>query len=62
MLFSFEFPQFHRVILYDRLILAYPFKRSSIYREARVDIPPLVRANVWAAILGVEVRFKYPLF
>jgi len=46
--------QFHRVILYDRLILAYPFKRSSIYREARVDIPPLVRANVWAAILGVE--------
>lgn len=46
--------QFHRIILYDRLLIAYPFKRAHIWREARVDIPPLVRANVWAALLEVE--------
>ncbi|XP_035829276.1 TBC domain-containing protein kinase-like protein [Aplysia californica] len=46
--------QFHRIILYERLLAAYPFKRPCIWREARVDIPPLVRANVWAAILEVE--------
>ncbi|XP_059151921.1 TBC domain-containing protein kinase-like protein [Physella acuta] len=46
--------QFHRIILYARLLSAYPFKRPHIWREARVDIPPLVRANVWAALLEVE--------
>ncbi|KAI8798608.1 TBC domain-containing protein kinase protein [Biomphalaria glabrata] len=46
--------QFHRIILFERLLNAYPFKRPYIWREARVDIPPLVRAHVWAAILEVE--------
>ncbi|CAG5132571.1 unnamed protein product, partial [Candidula unifasciata] len=46
--------QFHRIILYERLLTAYPFKRPYIWREARIDIPPLVRAYVWAALLEVE--------
>ncbi|KAI0219641.1 TBC domain-containing protein kinase-like protein [Lamellibrachia satsuma] len=46
--------QFHRLILYARLITAYPYKRAHIWKEARVDIPPLVRAQVWAALLEVE--------
>lgn len=46
--------QFHRVILYERLLKAYPYKRAHIWKEARVDIPPLVRAHVWAALLEVE--------
>ncbi|KAL5012862.1 hypothetical protein ScPMuIL_011413 [Solemya velum] len=46
--------QFHRIILYDRLLKAYPYKRAHIWKEARVDIPPLYRAYVWAALLEVE--------
>ncbi|XP_056010659.1 TBC domain-containing protein kinase-like protein [Ostrea edulis] len=46
--------QFHRIILYERLIKGYPYKKNHIWKEARVDIPPLVRANVWAALLEVE--------
>ena len=33
---------------------AYPYKRAHIWKEARVDIPPLVRNLVWAALLEVE--------
>ncbi|KAK7096693.1 TBC domain-containing protein kinase-like protein [Littorina saxatilis] len=46
--------QFHRIILYERLLKAYPFKRPHIWKEARVDVPPLVRAHIWAALLEVE--------
>ena len=56
MLIIFNDFQFHRVILYDRLILGYPYKRPHIWKEARVDIPPLYRNLVWAALLEVEVR------
>lgn len=47
--------QFHRVILYERLINGYPYKKAHIWKEARVDIPPLFRNLVWAALLEVEV-------
>ncbi len=50
--------QFHRIILYDRLLKAYPYKKPHILREARVDIPPLVRAQTWAAVLGVVVGIE----
>ncbi|XP_067138557.1 TBC domain-containing protein kinase-like protein [Centruroides vittatus] len=46
--------QLHRIILYSRLLEAYPYKRSQIIREARTDIPPLYRAHVWAALLEIE--------
>lgn len=35
---------------------AYPYKKNQIWKEARVDIPPLMRGLTWAALLGVEVR------
>ncbi|KAL4235012.1 hypothetical protein ACF0H5_006650 [Mactra antiquata] len=46
--------QFHRVILYERLINGYPYKKAHIWKEARVDVPPLFRNLVWAALLEVE--------
>ncbi|XP_070553007.1 TBC domain-containing protein kinase-like protein [Ptychodera flava] len=46
--------QFHRIILYERLVKGYPYNRERIWKEARVDTPPLVRDLVWAALLGVE--------
>lgn len=35
---------------------AYPYKKNQIWKEARTDIPPLLRGITWAALLGVEVR------
>lgn len=43
------------MILYERLLKAYPYTRARVWKEARTDIPPHVRAHVWAAILEVEV-------
>ncbi|XP_072112497.1 TBC domain-containing protein kinase-like protein [Mobula birostris] len=53
--------QLHRIILFDRLLKAYPYKKNQIWKEARVDIPPLVRGLTWAALLGVEgdIQAKY---
>jgi len=45
--------------LFERLLKAYPYKRQQILQEARVDIPPLFRAHVWAALLQVEVRNQF---
>ena len=33
----------------------YPFTRDRILKEARIDIPPPLRAKVWAALLNVQV-------
>lgn len=46
--------QLQRVILYNRLLEAYPFQRQRILHEAKLDIPPLYRANIWAALLDVQ--------
>lgn len=53
--------QLSRMILFDRLINAYPFKRSWLWLESRKDIPPLYRGFVWAALLNVksDVRLVY---
>lgn len=37
---------------------AYPYKKNLVWKEARVDIPPLVRGLAWAALLGIEVQEK----
>lgn len=34
----------------------YPYKKNLMWKEARVDIPPLVRGLAWAALLGIEVQ------
>ncbi|XP_072022504.1 TBC domain-containing protein kinase-like protein [Amphiura filiformis] len=49
--------QFHRVVLYDRLLKGYPYTKDRIWKESRVDTPPLYRAETWAALLGVEGDF-----
>ncbi|XP_039615140.1 TBC domain-containing protein kinase-like protein isoform X2 [Polypterus senegalus] len=53
--------QLHRIILFDRLLKAYPFKKNQIWKEARIDIPPLLRGLTWAALLGIEgdIQAKY---
>ena len=32
----------------------YPYKKAAILKEARKDIPPLYRGNIWAALLEVD--------
>ncbi|XP_069487029.1 TBC domain-containing protein kinase-like protein isoform X1 [Ambystoma mexicanum] len=46
--------QLNRIVLFDRLLKAYPYKKNLIWKEARVDIPPLLRGLTWAALLSVE--------
>ncbi|XP_055709759.1 TBC domain-containing protein kinase-like protein [Phlebotomus papatasi] len=45
--------QFHRVVLFKRLLMGYPFTRDLIVQEAQKDIPPFLRGEVWACLLGV---------
>ncbi|ESN99565.1 hypothetical protein HELRODRAFT_113661 [Helobdella robusta] len=53
--------QFHRIIKFKRLLEGYPYQRQRIFKECRVDIPPLYRNFLWAAILKIEgdVRGRY---
>ncbi|XP_062334812.1 TBC domain-containing protein kinase-like protein [Osmerus eperlanus] len=53
--------QLTRIILFNRLLQAYPYKKTQVWKEARVDIPPLVRGLAWSALLGVEgdIQAKY---
>ncbi|XP_065173110.1 TBC domain-containing protein kinase-like protein isoform X1 [Atheta coriaria] len=46
--------QFHRIILFRRLLYGYPFTRDLIVRQARFDIPPQLRGEIWAALLNVS--------
>ena len=48
--------QFHRLVLFSRLLESYPYSRERIISEAIIDICPLVRGDVWAALLGVKVH------
>uniref|UniRef100_A0A3Q2DFP7 TBC domain-containing protein kinase-like protein n=1 Tax=Cyprinodon variegatus TaxID=28743 RepID=A0A3Q2DFP7_CYPVA len=53
--------QLIRIILFDRLLKGYPYKKNLVWKEARLDIPPLVRGLAWAALLGIEgdIQAKY---
>ncbi|KAI5616871.1 TBC domain-containing protein kinase-like protein, partial [Silurus asotus] len=53
--------QLTRIVLFDRLLKAYPYKKNQVWKEARVDIPPLLRGLAWAALLGIEgdIQRKY---
>ncbi|MFT7807634.1 TBC domain-containing protein kinase-like protein [Arapaima gigas] len=53
--------QLLRIVFFDRLLQAYPYKKNHVWKEARVDIPPLLRGLAWAALLGVEgdIQAKY---
>lgn len=51
--------QFHRVILFARLLKAYPYTRDLIVSEAKIDIPPLYRGHIWSCLLNVLPNGKY---
>ncbi|GAU90260.1 hypothetical protein RvY_02702-2 [Ramazzottius varieornatus] len=46
--------QLYRQILFHRLLLCYPYTTATIRKEAALDIPPLYRSRVWAALLEVQ--------
>ncbi|XP_068627639.1 TBC domain-containing protein kinase-like protein [Battus philenor] len=46
--------QFYRLLWFQKLLIGYPYTAQYIRAEAEIDIPPLVRGDVWAALLGVK--------
>ncbi|KAJ3614450.1 hypothetical protein NHX12_018022 [Muraenolepis orangiensis] len=46
---------------YQLTRIAYPYKKDLVWKDARVDIPPLVRGLAWSALLGIEgdIQAKY---
>ncbi|XP_061390191.1 TBC domain-containing protein kinase-like protein [Musca vetustissima] len=51
--------QFYRVRLFSRLLQGYPYTSDTIRKEAAVDIPPLVRGQIWACLLDVIPNGSY---
>lgn len=45
--------QFHRVLLFTKLLKGYPYTRLRIIEESQIDIPPLLRGEIWACLLNV---------
>lgn len=45
--------QFHRVLLFSKLLKGYPYTRDRIIAESQIDIPPLLRGEIWACLLNV---------
>lgn len=50
--------QFQRIILFRRLLHGYPFTREMAVKEAETDIPPLLRGEIWAALLNVRAWYQ----
>ncbi len=46
--------QLERMLIFESLVNAYPFRVDALWREARLDIAPLYRNYVWAALLNVK--------
>jgi len=53
--------QFHRIIMFSRLLESYPHSGGPIQKEAAVDVCPLRRGEIWGAMLGVTVNREYVL-
>lgn len=53
--------QYQRIELFRSLINDYPESRDRIISEARKDIPPVLRGEIWACILGVDKNY-YEIF
>lgn len=51
--------QFYRIVLFERLLKAYPFTSDMIVEQAKIDIPPLLRGRIWACLLNVLPNGKY---
>ncbi|XP_066253583.1 TBC domain-containing protein kinase-like protein isoform X1 [Euwallacea similis] len=54
--------QLHRVILLRRLLHGYPFTVNLIREEAKKDIPPLLRGEIWAALLNLKANYQSEYF
>lgn len=50
--------QFYRVMLFTRMLQGYPYTRKLIIKEAEIDIPPFLRGEIWACLLGVNEKFN----
>ncbi|XP_064391569.1 TBC domain-containing protein kinase-like protein isoform X2 [Halichondria panicea] len=46
--------QFHRVVVFSRLLEGYPYTRGRVMGESLVDVCPLYRGDIWAALLGIK--------
>eukprot|EP00929_Paragymnodinium_shiwhaense_P008328 TRINITY_DN11227_c0_g1_i3.p1 TRINITY_DN11227_c0_g1~~TRINITY_DN11227_c0_g1_i3.p1 ORF type:complete len:896 (-),score=128.58 TRINITY_DN11227_c0_g1_i3:75-2762(-) len=46
--------QWHRVKMFNRILLGLPKSTKDLVREAAEDIPPLLRPRIWAAVLGAD--------
>lgn len=46
--------QFYRVVLFARLLKGYPYTRDLIIEEAKIDIPTLLRGQIWAGELKLN--------
>ncbi|KAI8988297.1 rab-GTPase-TBC domain-containing protein [Mycotypha africana] len=51
--------QNYRQALFSELLRQYPASRQEIIHHAKVDIPPILRGKIWAAILGVSGDLQY---
>ncbi|KXS11646.1 hypothetical protein M427DRAFT_147685 [Gonapodya prolifera JEL478] len=53
--------QYARMELFARMLLEWPTEKEQLIVEAKVDIPPIYRGKVWAALLDVEgdVNIEY---
>lgn len=51
--------QFHRVMLFTKLLKGYPYTRDRIIKESQTDIPPFLRGEIWACLLGVLENKSY---
>jgi hypothetical protein len=43
------------LILFSRLLESYPYSQLRVVAEALLDVCPLLRGEIWAALLGVKV-------
>ncbi|XP_049820096.1 TBC domain-containing protein kinase-like protein [Aethina tumida] len=50
--------QFHRIVLFRRLLYGYPYCKDRILKEAEIDIPPLLRGEIWFALLNVKGDYE----
>lgn len=53
--------QLHRIILFKTLLYGYPHTVDRLRTEAMLDVPPLLRGHIWAALLevGGDIELEY---
>ena len=51
--------QLERIVLFHRLLRAYPVTKKLLVKEALIDIPPHYRNHTWAALLHINCTQSY---